>query len=133
MQDFTPWKFAHQYWFRFRSECKHRLLQHAPTYQISCSSLTFRPNVCIPSPSYLIQTVMRRRLNIKKTCQHQCMYIVAIRFISYCSWFLIVLHGWKEEWFIFLLIPNLHRETFVHICSRPGNRYVRRLIIQHCI
>jgi hypothetical protein len=40
------------------------------------------------------------------------LYIFSIRFISYCSCYFNVLHHWKEECVVFLLKPNLHRETF---------------------
>ena len=99
---------------------KDRLLQQAPTYQIIYPSLTFRPNFCIPSPPFLVQEVMHRlikHVNINKKCR-VCTFFP---FILLVIVILTFLHRWKEEWFIFLLIPNLHRETFISQCSRPQN------------
>lgn len=65
--------------------------------------------------------------------------IFSIHFISLLFLvFTLFLHCWKEGWFIFYLIPNLHGSTFFSQCSRPRNRYVHRLIIllqtsRHCI
>ena len=90
-------KLVHQYWICFCFQCKHRLLQQSPTYQILYQSLTFHFNFSISSPPCLLQEVVHRL----KTCQHQQktygMYIFFIGFISYCFCYFMIFMFMKRR------------------------------------
>ena len=112
---------------------KHRLLQLAPTYQISYPAPTIFSNVCITSPPHLVQKVVCRLIKLDnnykpstpgtgsgvqtyKTCQHrqknEDMNIFPLIIVLFIWNYL---HRWKEEWFIYCWKPNWQRNTFVHI------------------